>query len=179
MISVNLRKCHIDRSFQLTESFPLFLTGTSVMSVSATDADDPKTENAYLSYSIIGQESIPANAVTKTMFGINNQTGAIYTRDVGLDREVKLRLWLRCRYFQISQDRSCNWNELFSLLGGEKFPIEAADCRYGGHGTDKWRCGNHTRVRHQQPCPTVQPHLSESQTTLFGYFQIFQIYDWK
>uniref|UniRef100_A0A8C2WF31 Cadherin 15, type 1, M-cadherin (myotubule) n=1 Tax=Cyclopterus lumpus TaxID=8103 RepID=A0A8C2WF31_CYCLU len=66
--------------------------GTSVMSVSANDADDPMTENAYLSYSIIGQESIPANAVTKTMFGINNETGAIYTRDVGLDREVQLRL---------------------------------------------------------------------------------------
>ncbi|XP_041642707.1 cadherin-15 [Cheilinus undulatus] len=62
--------------------------GTSVMSVSATDADDPMTENAFLSYSIIGQESFPSNAVTKTMFGINNQTGAIYTRDVGLDREV-------------------------------------------------------------------------------------------
>lgn len=73
------------------------------MSVSATDADDPKTENAYLSYSVIGQESIPANAVTKTMFGINNQTGAIYTRDVGLDREVNVWLWLRCRYLQISQ----------------------------------------------------------------------------
>ena len=78
------------------QSFLLFLTGTSVMAVSATDADDPMTENAYLSYSIIGQESIPANAVTKTMFGINNQTGAIYTRDVGLDREVKCRLRLRC-----------------------------------------------------------------------------------
>ncbi|XP_060892563.1 cadherin-15 [Labrus mixtus] len=62
--------------------------GTSVMTVLATDADDPMTENAYLSYSIIGQESFPANAVTKTMFGINNETGAIYTRDVGLDREV-------------------------------------------------------------------------------------------
>lgn len=62
--------------------------GTSVMSVSATDQDDPTTENAFLSYSIISQESIPANAVTKTMFGINNETGAIYTRDVGLDREV-------------------------------------------------------------------------------------------
>lgn len=58
------------------------------MSVSATDADDPMTENAHLSYSIISQESIPAKAVTKTMFGINNETGAIYTRDVGLDREV-------------------------------------------------------------------------------------------
>uniref|UniRef100_A0A7N6BYR9 Cadherin domain-containing protein n=1 Tax=Anabas testudineus TaxID=64144 RepID=A0A7N6BYR9_ANATE len=62
--------------------------GTSVMSVLATDADDPMTDNAFLSYSIIGQESIPANAVTKTMFGINNETGAIYIRDVGLDREV-------------------------------------------------------------------------------------------
>ncbi|XP_074522285.1 cadherin-15 [Halichoeres trimaculatus] len=62
--------------------------GTSVMSVSATDADDPMTENAFLSYSIIGQESFPPNAVSKTMFGINNETGAIYTRDVGLDREV-------------------------------------------------------------------------------------------
>nr|XP_057944744.1 cadherin-15 [Doryrhamphus excisus] len=64
------------------------IPGTSVMSVTATDADDPTTENAFLSYSIIGQESIPANAVTKTMFGINNETGTIYTRDVGLDREV-------------------------------------------------------------------------------------------
>lgn len=58
------------------------------MSVSATDADDPMTENAMLSYSIVAQESVPPNAITKTMFGINNQTGAIYTRDVGLDREV-------------------------------------------------------------------------------------------
>ncbi|XP_028295295.1 cadherin-15 [Gouania willdenowi] len=64
------------------------IPGTSVMSVSATDADDPNTENAALSYFILGQESIPANAITKTMFGINNLTGAIYTRDVGLDREV-------------------------------------------------------------------------------------------
>lgn len=62
--------------------------GTSVMSVFATDKDDPMTENAMLSYSILAQESVPANAVTKTMFGINNQTGTIYTRDVGLDREV-------------------------------------------------------------------------------------------
>lgn len=61
------------------------------MSVSATDADDPMTENAYLSYSIISQESIPANAINKVMFGINNQTGSIYTRDVGLDREVRCR----------------------------------------------------------------------------------------
>ncbi|KAE8297197.1 Cadherin-15 Cadherin-14 Muscle cadherin [Larimichthys crocea] len=74
---------------QFVGTVPEFsVPGTSVMSVSATDKDDPMTENAFLSYSIIGQESIPANAVTKTMFGINNETGAIYTRDVGLDREV-------------------------------------------------------------------------------------------
>ncbi|XP_077449209.1 cadherin-15 [Stigmatopora argus] len=73
------------------------IPGTSVMSVSAVDADDPMTENAFLSYSIIGQESIPANAVTKTMFGINNETGTIYTRDVGFDREVvkSFRLMLK------------------------------------------------------------------------------------
>nr|XP_019935451.1 PREDICTED: cadherin-15 [Paralichthys olivaceus] len=69
--------------------------GTSVMTVSATDVDDPMTENAFLSYSIISQESVPANAINKTMFGINNQTGAIYTRDVGLDREVVKSFRLR------------------------------------------------------------------------------------
>lgn len=71
------------------------------MSVSATDADDPMTENAFLSYSIIGQESIPAGAINKVMFGINNQTGAIYTRDVGLDREVKCSISLRNKLSQI------------------------------------------------------------------------------
>lgn len=67
------------------------------MSVSATDADDPTTENAILSYSIIGQESVPPNAVTKVMFGINNETGTIYTRDVGLDREVQTPVELKAR----------------------------------------------------------------------------------
>ncbi|MEQ2280405.1 hypothetical protein AMECASPLE_019453, partial [Ameca splendens] len=71
--------------------------GTLVMSVLATDADDPMTENAALGFSIIGQDSIPPNAVNKTMFGINNQTGAIYTRDVGLDREVVKEFKLKLR----------------------------------------------------------------------------------
>ncbi|KAL4613569.1 cadherin-15 isoform X2 [Arapaima gigas] len=62
--------------------------GTAVTNVSATDADDPATENAALSYSIVMQESVPPYRVNKTMFGINNETGVIYTRDVGLDREV-------------------------------------------------------------------------------------------
>ncbi|CAL8362189.1 unnamed protein product [Gadus morhua 'NCC'] len=74
---------------QFTGSVSEFsVPGTSVMSVLATDADDPSTDNAILSYSIIGQESEPGDAVTKVMFGINNETGAIYTRDVGFDREV-------------------------------------------------------------------------------------------
>ncbi|XP_029702106.1 cadherin-15 [Takifugu rubripes] len=78
------------------------IPGTSVMSVSATDADDPTTENAILSYSIIGQESVPPNAVTKVMFGINNETGTIYTRDVGLDREVVKSFRLRLQIADMS-----------------------------------------------------------------------------
>ncbi|RXN08076.1 cadherin-15-like protein [Labeo rohita] len=62
--------------------------GTSVMQVTAIDSDDPMTENAALSYAITGQESIPPHSINKTMFGINNKTGVIYTRDVGLDRDV-------------------------------------------------------------------------------------------
>lgn len=78
----------LSANWLLNFCFIPILPGTSVISVSATDADDPSTENAVLSYSIIGQESVPPNAVTKVMFGINNETGTIYTRDVGLDREV-------------------------------------------------------------------------------------------
>uniref|UniRef100_A0A8C1RNE9 Cadherin 15, type 1, M-cadherin (myotubule) n=1 Tax=Cyprinus carpio TaxID=7962 RepID=A0A8C1RNE9_CYPCA len=62
--------------------------GTSVMQVTAIDSDDPMTENAALSYFIVEQESIPPHSINKTMFGINNKTGVIYTRDVGLDRDV-------------------------------------------------------------------------------------------
>ncbi|MBN3299444.1 CAD15 protein, partial [Amia calva] len=61
--------------------------GTSVMTVSAIDDDDPETENAILSFSIVHQESIPPYRINKTMFGIDNQTGIIFTREVGLDRE--------------------------------------------------------------------------------------------
>ncbi|KAK6477153.1 cadherin-15-like [Huso huso] len=61
--------------------------GTSVMQVEATDADDIETDNAALAYSIIGQESIPPFRINKTMFGIDELTGIISTRDVGLDRE--------------------------------------------------------------------------------------------
>ncbi|XP_073715622.1 cadherin-15 [Misgurnus anguillicaudatus] len=62
--------------------------GTSVMQVTAVDGDDPMTDNAALSYSIIGQETVPPHSINKTMFGINNKTGVISIRDVGLDRDV-------------------------------------------------------------------------------------------
>ncbi|KAJ8339929.1 hypothetical protein SKAU_G00345620 [Synaphobranchus kaupii] len=64
------------------------IPGTAVTKVSATDADDPATENAILSYSIVNQESIPPFRINKTMFAINNKMGVIYTLDVGLDRKV-------------------------------------------------------------------------------------------
>ncbi|MGH0125316.1 UNVERIFIED_CONTAM: hypothetical protein FKN15_022905 [Acipenser sinensis] len=59
------------------------------MQVEATDADDIETDNAALAYSIISQESIPPFRINKTMFGIDEVTGIISTRDVGLDREVR------------------------------------------------------------------------------------------
>uniref|UniRef100_W5KU62 Cadherin 15, type 1, M-cadherin (myotubule) n=1 Tax=Astyanax mexicanus TaxID=7994 RepID=W5KU62_ASTMX len=74
---------------EFTGAVPEFsIPGTSVLTVSAVDADDPTTDNAMLSYSITNQESIPPFSINKTMFGINNETGVIYTRDVGLDRDV-------------------------------------------------------------------------------------------
>lgn len=75
--------------------FVFSCAGTSVMQVSAVDADDPMTDNAALSYSVTGQETVPPNSINKTMFGINNKTGVIYTRDVGLDRDVSLYFSLK------------------------------------------------------------------------------------
>ncbi|XP_053549147.1 cadherin-15 [Bombina bombina] len=57
------------------------IPGTLVMTVEATDDDDPTTDNAELKYSIIEQE-IPE------MFSINQKTGEIRTVQAGLDREV-------------------------------------------------------------------------------------------
>ncbi|KAF5901002.1 cadherin-2, partial [Clarias magur] len=58
--------------------------GTSVMTVTAEDKDDPRTHNGQLRYKILSQnpESPSAN-----MFTINNHTGSIITVAAGLDRE--------------------------------------------------------------------------------------------
>ncbi|XP_062923603.1 cadherin-15 [Mobula hypostoma] len=53
--------------------------GTLVMRVSASDADDPQTDNAALGYSIVGDG--------KGIFRIDPVTGEIRTVGIGLDRE--------------------------------------------------------------------------------------------
>ncbi|NXY20581.1 CAD15 protein, partial [Atrichornis clamosus] len=55
--------------------------GTCVMTVDATDADDPDTDNAALRYSILDQGAAG-------MFSINATTGEICTTRPGLDRET-------------------------------------------------------------------------------------------
>ncbi|NXW72288.1 CAD15 protein, partial [Hirundo rustica] len=55
--------------------------GTCVMTVEATDADDPDTDNAALRYSILEQGAAG-------MFSINATTGEICTARPGLDRET-------------------------------------------------------------------------------------------
>ncbi|NXU20841.1 CAD15 protein, partial [Pardalotus punctatus] len=55
--------------------------GTCVMTVDATDADDPDTDNAALRYSILDQGAA-------AMFSINATTGEICTARPGLDRET-------------------------------------------------------------------------------------------
>uniref|UniRef100_A0A671RUC2 Cadherin-2-like n=1 Tax=Sinocyclocheilus anshuiensis TaxID=1608454 RepID=A0A671RUC2_9TELE len=58
--------------------------GTSVMTVTAVDKDDPGTLNGQLRYKIVSQNpDIPS----PNMFTINNTTGSIITVAAGLDRE--------------------------------------------------------------------------------------------
>ncbi|KAG7455194.1 hypothetical protein MATL_G00253940 [Megalops atlanticus] len=57
---------------------------TLVMTVNATDADDPETPNAQIAYSIVGQEPGGQN-----MFYINQETGQIYVQTSTLDRETQ------------------------------------------------------------------------------------------
>ncbi|XP_030630690.1 cadherin-2 [Chanos chanos] len=58
--------------------------GTAVMTVTALDKDDPKTQNGQLRYKILSQNP---ESPTSNMFTINNKTGSIITVAAGLDRE--------------------------------------------------------------------------------------------
>jgi len=56
------------------------------MTVTATDADDPETDNGVISYSIVKQDpELPK----PNMFEINSVTGGIRVNSVGLDKEVR------------------------------------------------------------------------------------------
>lgn len=69
----------------LTESS--LLPGTSVMQVTATDADDDvNTHNAAIAYKILTQEPMLPH---DQMFTINRETGVISVLTTGLDREVR------------------------------------------------------------------------------------------
>ncbi len=64
----------------------LMYIGTSVMTVTAEDKDDPATLNGQLRYKIVSQNpGVPS----PNMFTINNSTGSIITVAAGLDREVQ------------------------------------------------------------------------------------------
>ncbi|KAK9972667.1 hypothetical protein ABG768_025956 [Culter alburnus] len=58
--------------------------GHEFMTVTATDADDPDTDNGVIRYSIIKQDPESPNA---NMFQINSVTGGIRVNSLGLDRE--------------------------------------------------------------------------------------------
>ncbi|TRY96193.1 hypothetical protein DNTS_026767 [Danionella cerebrum] len=59
--------------------------GDVFMQVTATDADDPKTYNAEVWYSIVSQDPPVPKPM---MFGINEITGGIYVKEASLDRLV-------------------------------------------------------------------------------------------
>ncbi|KAG1935610.1 cadherin-2 isoform X1 [Pimephales promelas] len=58
--------------------------GTTVMTVTAVDKDDPKTLNGQLRYKIVSQNP---HSPSPNMFTINNRTGSVITVAAGLDRE--------------------------------------------------------------------------------------------
>ncbi|KAK9972669.1 hypothetical protein ABG768_025958 [Culter alburnus] len=58
--------------------------GHEFMTVTATDADDPDTDNGVIRYSIVKQDPALPNP---NMFQINSVTGGIYVNSLGLDKE--------------------------------------------------------------------------------------------
>lgn len=67
--------------------FCLSLADYEVVTIKATDADDPKTFNAEIRYRIMSQEPMLPSA---NLFAINSVNGVIRYNGNGLDREVRL-----------------------------------------------------------------------------------------
>lgn len=59
------------------------MADTLVMKITATDADEPNTQNSKISYKMVSQEP-PYPPV----FYLNKDTGEVYTTSITLDREV-------------------------------------------------------------------------------------------
>ena len=79
------------------------------MTVTATDADDPNTDNGDVRYSIVSHNpQLP----DPHMFAINPVTGAIRVNTVGLDREVRAEI----RFMN-----ELMWNE---VINGSSFSDE-------------------------------------------------------
>lgn len=70
--------------------FPWFLD-TLVMTLNATDADEPNNLNSKIAFKIIRQEPLDS-----PMFIINRYTGEIRTMNNFLDREVITVSWMGC-----------------------------------------------------------------------------------
>lgn len=56
------------------------------MTVTATDADDPDTDNGVIRYKIVKQDP---EMPKPDLFQINSVTGGIYVNSLGLDKEVR------------------------------------------------------------------------------------------
>lgn len=79
-----------------------FTIGFEFMTISATDADDPNTDNADIRYSIITQTPPEPSA---SMFEIDPISGVIRVNAEGLDSKVKSQI----RFLNIWSCYICQW----------------------------------------------------------------------
>ncbi|XP_061111878.1 desmoglein-2-like protein [Conger conger] len=76
-------------------------SGTFVMKINATDADDPQTANGQVTYSIL--EQIPDG---RSMFSIK-ETGEIYVQQSTLDRETHSSYLLKVKGTDMKGEKGC------------------------------------------------------------------------
>lgn len=77
------------------------------MQVSASDADDPETPNAHLSFSIDNQIPSPTNT---PYFGINSENGEIFITEEGKPTILKQKVNLdRCKCMKLNKNSIFSW----------------------------------------------------------------------